>query len=298
MNTIHRSVLLNEVIEGLNLSDRSVVIDGTFGGGGHSREICKRFPGTKVIAIDQDANAWDKAKSKFQDLDCDVVFQNANFRDLDKFTNHHVDAVILDLGLSSDQLDNSGRGFSFLKNEPLLMTMKNLRKENLSPEDITALDIVNTWSEESLGTIIYGYGEERFARRIAKGIVEARKKTKIKTTFDLVNIINQSVPTTYKRGKLHFATRTFQALRIATNDELGALKEGITKGFEVLKTDGRMAVISFHSLEDRIVKNFYRDKQKEGKAILVNKKPIIPSKQELKENNRSRSAKLRIISRL
>ena len=301
MESIHKSVLLNETINGLNLKNNSVVIDGTFGGGGHSLEICKKFPKIKIIAIDQDQSAWEKAKSKFQGLDCDVTFVNANFRDIDKVLEKEgvkeIDGVLLDLGLSSDQLENSGRGFSFMKDEPLVMTMK----ENPSPEDLTARDIVNTWSEKSLADIIYGYGEERYARRIAKGIVEGRGKKHIETTFDLVKIIGESVPAVYRKGRfprIHLATRTFQALRIATNDELGTLSLGLEKGFNILKRGGRMSVISFHSLEDRITKRFFKQKEQEGLAKLINKKPILAQKEELINNNRARSAKLRIIEKI
>ncbi len=265
-----------------------MVIDATFGGGGHSAEICKRFPGVKIIALDQDGSVFEKAKEKFRG--CDITFVNKNFRDID---TKKVDGIVFDLGLSSDQLENSGRGFSFLKNEPLLMTMKT----NPSRRDLTAEDIVNTWSEKSLADIIFGYGEEKFSRRIAKGIVEVREKSKIKTTFDLVKIIEDSVPGTYRKGKINCATKTFQALRIAVNDELGALRLGLTKGFEALNPGGRMAVISFHSLEDRIVKRFYKEKEKNKEAILINKKPIVPSEEELKNNHRARSAKLRIIEK-
>lgn len=302
MQSVHKSVLLNEVIEGLNLKDGSTVVDGTFGGGGHSAEICKRYKGIKIIAIDQDKDALERAKPKFKGLDCTVTFHQANFREIEsvlkKDTVEKVDGIILDLGLSSDQLENSGRGFSFMKDEPLLMQMKHSAKENLSPEDTTAYDVVNTWSEENLAKIIFGYGEEKFSRKIAKGIVDARQKKEIKTTFELVEIIRNSVPAAYRRGRLHFATRTFQAIRIAVNDELGALQVGLEKGFEVLKSGGRMAVISFHSLEDRIVKNFYKEKQREGKAVLINKKPIIANEEEIKNNPRSRSAKLRILEKI
>lgn len=297
--SIHASVLLNEVIDNLNLREGSVVLDGTFGGGGHSREVLRRVRGAKIIALDQDAHV------EFGSKEERISFYNQNFRNLDEVLSEmgigEVDGVILDLGLSSDQLENSGRGFSFGKDEPLLMTMK----ENPTEEDITAEEIVNTWSEESLEKIIRGYGEEKFSKRIAKGINERRSEKPIKTTFDLVKIVEQSIPAVARRGKMHFATRTFQALRIATNDELGALKEGLEKGFRALKRGGRMAVISFHSLEDRIVKNFYKEKQKEGKAILINNlptgkagKPIVPTIEEIKNNPRSRSAKLRVISRL
>ena len=298
IESVHKTVLLKETIDGLNLQNDSstkTIVDATFGGGGHSLEICKRYPGVKIIALDQDKSAFEKAKSKFKDLDCDITFVNKNFKDLDTLdsSNNLVDGIIFDLGLSSDQLENSGRGFSFMKDEPLLMTMK----ENPSSEDLTAFDVVNTWEEKSLADIIYGYGEEKFSRRIAKGIVEAREKKEIKTTFDLVKVISDSVPAVYRRGRLHFATRTFQALRIAVNDELRILQTGLEKGFNLLTVGGRMSVISFHSLEDRIVKKFYKMVEKEGRAILINKRIILADSEELKSNPRSRSAKLRILEK-
>ena len=176
------------------------------------------------------------------------------------------------------------------------MTMK----ENPSSEDITAQDVVNTWEEESLADIIYGYGEEKQARRIAKEIVEFRKKQEIKTTFDLVKIIEQAIPAKFRKGnkrRIHFATKTFQAIRIAVNDELGALAEGLEKGFQFLKNGGRMSVISFHSLEDRIVKRFYKEKVAKGEGELINKKVILAGESEIKNNPRSRSAKLRILEK-
>ena len=294
MESVHQTVLLNETIENLNLPKEAVVIDGTFGGGGHSLEILKRYPKAKIIAIDQDKSAFEKAESKFKNFKKRIIFQNTNFREIDKLEKGNgVDGIILDLGLSSDQLENSGRGFSFKKNESLLMTMK----ENPQEEDLTAKDIVNGWGEKNLADIIYGYGEERFSRRIAKGIIEARKKKSIETTFDLVQIIESSVPASYRKGRINCATKTFQALRIAVNDELNALKDGLEKSFNILKSGGRLAVISFHSLEDRIVKNFYKEKQKNGEAKLINKKPIIASSEEAKENPRSRSAKMRVIEK-
>ncbi len=293
MESVHQTVLLNETINGLNLKDKSLVVDATFGGGGHSLEICKRYKQVKIIALDQDKTAWARSKDKFKNLNCDITFSHTNFRDIN-LSNNSIDAIIFDLGLSSDQLENSGRGFSFMKDEPLLMTMR----DNPRPEDLTAGDVVNDWSEENLADIIYGYGEERFARRIARGVVEVRKTKKIQTTFDLVKIISDSVPVAYRRGKLHFATRTFQALRIAVNDELNTLQMGLKNGFNALNINGRMCVISFHSLEDRIVKRFYKTKEKEGKAKLINKKPIIAGEKELKNNPRSRSAKLRILEKI
>ncbi|MDO8686846.1 MAG: 16S rRNA (cytosine(1402)-N(4))-methyltransferase RsmH [Candidatus Berkelbacteria bacterium] len=301
----HKTVLLNETIDGLLASpklgegrnEKLVVVDATFGGGGHSFEVCKRFPDAKIIALDQDANAFKNKKT-----DCEIIFQNENFRNIDKVLEKEgiekVDAIIFDLGLSSDQLENSGRGFSFMKDEPLFMTMKDIKDNLPLPEDITAFDVVNTWSEESLADIIYGYGEEKQARRIAKAIVDFRKEQKIKTTFDLVKIIKNAIPAKFRKGRLHYATKTFQAIRIAVNDELDALSEGLDKGFRLLKIGGRMSVISFHSLEDRIVKRFFRKQVEEKKALLINKKPIIASLEEIKNNPRSRSAKLRILEKI
>lgn len=302
MGSVHKTVLLDEAIEGLDLpkdSDKEkVVIDATFGGGGHSLAIIEKYHGVKIIAFDQDLGAFEKAKIKFEGLDLRIKFINLNFRDLDEVLSKEeikgVDGIVFDLGLSSDQLENSGRGFSFMKDEPLLMTMK----ENILPEDLTAKEIVNTWGEKSLADIIYGYGEERFSRRIARGIVEAREKKDILSTKDLVKIIERSVPNLYRKGRIHCATKTFQALRIAVNDELGALQAGLEKGFNILNVKGRMSVISFHSLEDRIVKNFFRNKAKEEKVILINKKPITPREEEIKNNARSRSAKLRVLEKI
>ncbi len=301
MDSIHRTVLLKETIEGLNLPKNPVVIDCTFGGGGHSLEICKNYPGAKLLVLDQDRSAFEKAKEKFVKENCNLAFFHTNFRDLNSlnFPNNSVDGIIFDLGLSSDQLENSGRGFSFSRNEPLLMTLK----EAPSPEDLTAGEIVNNWEEKNLADIIYGYGEERYSRRIAQAIVQAREKAEIKTTFDLVKLIDSAVPARLRQGyggrsRIHFATKTFQALRIAVNDELGALKEGLAGGFEKLKPGGRMAVISFHSLEDRIVKNFFRKMKAEDRAELINKKPITASETERRDNPSSRSAKLRIVEKI
>src|SRR3989344_4957101 len=279
MESVHKTVLLQETIDGLNLKNNSVVVDATFGGGGHSLEILLRNPNTKVIAIDQDSTVWERVKEKFKGLENRISFTNKNFRDIDKLENidpvrsrplehesatitlgrpasNGIDGIIFDLGLSSDQLENSGRGFSFMKDEPLLMQMKSSAKENPSPEDVTALDVVNTWSEKSLADIIYGYGEEKFSRRIAKGIVETRQKKKIETTTELVEIISQAVPAAYRRARLHFATRTFQAIRIAVNDELGSLEQGLSKGFDALKID--MQIRSINVINNNVEKLFLR----------------------------------------
>lgn len=292
--SVHVSVLLNETIEGLDLADGETVLDATFGGGGHSSEICKRYKGIHIIAIDQDAGAWDRAKGKFENLSCEITFNNINFRNLDKVIEGEVDAVMMDLGFSSDQLDEVGRGFAFKKDEPLLMTLSS----KITSATLTAREILNTWDEENIASIIYGYGEEKYSRKIAKAVVEKRKIKKFETTFDLVALLDEILPAFYKRQKIHFATRTFQALRIAVNDELQALSDGLYKGAKVLKPGARMAVISFHSLEDRIVKNFFRNLSKDGFAKLVNKKPIEASPTEKSQNPRSRSAKLRIIEKL
>ncbi len=289
MDSLHKTVLLNETIDGLNLNPKAIVVDCTFGGGGHSREILKRFPNAKIIALDQDKSVWKEEHG--------ISFHNDNFRNLDKVLAKEgikeIDGIIFDLGLSSDQLENSGRGFSFMKDEPLIMTMK----ENPRPEDITAYDVVNTWGEETLADIIFGYGEERYARRIANRIVDARKLAPIKTTSELVAVIQEAVPGGYRKSRIHPATRTFQAIRIAVNDELGALAKGLEGGFDALKVGGRMAVISFHSLEDRVVKKFFKTKEKENFGKLINKKVILAGDQEIKNNPRARSAKLRILER-
>ncbi len=299
-DSVHKTVLLQEAIDGLNLAGKPVkdlvVVDATFGGGGHTREICKRHKHVRVVAIDNDAGTWARAHDTFET--CNISFHNTNFSEIDtallKEGIEAVDGIVFDLGLSSDQLETSGRGFSFKKDEPLVMTMK----EHPSLEDLTAHDVVNEWSEESLTEIVRGYGEEKFAKRIAKAIIQARALAPIDTTFDLVQVIEHAVPAVYRRGRVHFATRTFQAIRIAVNDELRKIEEGLMKGFESLKVGGRLSVISFHSLEDRIVKRFYIKKQKEGVAVVINKKVIVPESEEIKENPRARSAKLRIIEKI
>ncbi|MCK5590570.1 MAG: 16S rRNA (cytosine(1402)-N(4))-methyltransferase RsmH, partial [Candidatus Pacebacteria bacterium] len=198
-----------------------------------------------------------------------------------------------DIGLSNRQLTDSGRGFSFAKDEPLLMTFNPHPKE----DELTAYEILNTWDEENIADIIYGYGGERFSRRIAKNVVEARKESPIRRTFQLVEIVNRSIPFWYKKKSRNPATKTFQALRITVNDELGALKTGIEKAVALLKKDGRLAIITFHSGEDRIVKKTFRDLAQKQIVEIVNKKPIVPSEEELSNNPKARSAKLRIVQK-
>lgn len=296
---MHKPVLLNEVIETLNIQLGDTVLDGTIGGGGYFKKFCQLVGerGT-VIGLDQDNSVIEEMKKSNFDFSCERYLINENFRNigkaLDELGISKVDKIVFDLGISSDQLGESGRGFSFQKNEPLLMTLKNKLTEN----DLTAKEIVNNWDEQNLADIIFGYGEEKFAKRIAKSISQARKERSIETTFDLIAVIKTAVPEWYQSKKIHFATKTFQALRIAVNDEITALREGLEEGFSHLTAGGRMAVVSFHSKEDRTVKTFFKEKKKENKGILIVKKPIIPMRDEIQKNSRSRSAKLRGIEKL
>ena len=294
---IHKTVLLNESIEKLNLKSGAIYFDGTLGGAGHSAKVCSDFGDTiRIIATDKDSLAIRNAKEKLSSLNCNPDLILSDYRHLDiVLTNlgiEKVDAILLDLGLSSDQLDASGRGFTFKNDEPILMTFSE------EEQKVNAKVILNNWSEETIADILYGYSDERYSRRISKAIILARENKPIETTFQLVEIIRGAVPAGYQRGKTHFATKTFQALRIAVNDEITALKEGMKKGWEFLNTKGRMAIISFHSVEDREVKNFIRNKVKNGEGKFINKKPIIASEDEVRENPRSRSAKLRVIEKI
>ena len=298
MTTSHKTVLLQESVDGLAIQKGDVVVDGTLGGGGHSEEIVRRLGADiTLVGIDMDEKAIKRASERISKITPHAHFVKDNFRNIKKVLKlahiNKVDRILLDIGLSSDQFEVSGRGFSFKKDEPLLMTFSDDPKSHA----FTAWTIVNEWAEESIADVIYGYGEEQFSRRIAKMIVDERKSRSIDTTFELVHIIESAVPFFYRKGKLHPATKTFQALRIAVNDELGALKEGIADGFDVLSPGGRLAVISFHSLEDRIVKQYFKKLKEEEKGTLVTKKAIIPTKEETKENPRARSAKLRIIQK-
>jgi 16S rRNA (cytosine1402-N4)-methyltransferase len=252
----------------------------------------------KIIAVDRDSEALARAEERLKKANANYSLKLSDYRKIDEVLTElgikEVQGIILDLGLSSNQLDESGRGFSFKNDEPLYMTFATPSENPL----VTAMSIVNGWGEATLADIIYGYADERYAKRIAKKIVEEREVKEIKTTNQLVEIIRQAVPAVYRKGKIHFATKTFQALRMAVNDELGALQEGLQSGFKRLSVGGRMSVISFHSGEDRIVKNFFRDMSKDKKGILINKKIITASDEEMKKNPRSRSAKLRIIEKI
>lgn len=296
--TIHKSVLLNEAINGLNLKSGDIFFDGTLGGGGHSEKVCDLFgKSVKIIGVDRDSQAVQRATQKFETLDCDFFFQAANFRNIDEILDNlnikAVNGILLDLGLSSDQIEKSSRGFSFKRDEPLVMTFSAEGRDI----ELTAQTILNEWSEGTLADILYGYADERYARRIAKKIVERRQTKLIEKTFELVEIIRSAVPIGYQKGKIHFATKTFQAIRIAVNDEIEAMKEGLAKSYGRLFPHGRIAVISFHSGEDRIAKNFFRDSKAAGGGIIATKKPITPSEAELAENPRARSAKLRIFEK-
>ncbi len=300
MEHIHTTVLLHESIDGLAIQPGDVYVDGTLGSAGHAEYAATLVPNISIVGLDRDPGALARSKKRlerFEKNGTKIFLINENYRNLDlaldEIAQPKANRIMLDLGLSSDQFETSGRGFSFQKNEPLLMTFKETPDEN----DLTAREIVNTWDEANIADIIYGYGEETYARKIAKGIVEARTVRPIETTFDLVEAIKSSTPGRYHKGRIHPATKTFQALRITVNDEIGSLKDGLSKGFERLAPGGRMAIISFHSIEDRIVKHFYKEKALDGKATLVTKKPIVPSDQEVSENPRSRSAKLRIIEK-
>ncbi len=301
-NFSHIPVLLHETIQGLAVKDGDILLDGTLGGAGHAVELIKGKQKITLIGLDADGDALARARKKIADYaeesDVKIILEKTNFRNIDevlkKYDIERIDKVLLDLGLGSHTYE-SGRGFSFLKDEPLVMTLDN---EATSEKSVTAYTVVNEWSEETLADIIYGFGEERYAYRIARGIVHARDKKPIETTKELSDIVTHSVPFFYRHGKIHPATKTFQAIRIAVNDELNALKDALEQAWKHLGSQGRMAVISFHSLEDRIVKTFFLSKEKEGSGKNLSKKPLTPTDEEIQENPRSRSAKLRIIEKM
>ncbi len=296
----HIPVLLKEVMDYLDPKPGDVILDATLNGGGHAEEILKAI-GKKgrLIGIEQDIEVLEKLKSRIRgnELWDRATLINGNFRNLDELLAlceiKNLDGALFDFGLSSLQLEESDRGFSFQRNAPLLMTFKSAP----GPDDLTAADIVNDWGEKDIANVLYGYGGERHSRRIAKGIAEAREKKRIETTFDLAEIIRRSVPAVYRRGRIDCCTRTFQALRIAVNDELNVIEEGIKKAWEMLSDGSRIVTISFHSLEDRIVKIFFKEEAKKGKGEILTKRPVVPSDEELFFNPRSRSAKLRAMEK-
>ena len=306
MKQEHISVLLNESIEGLDIKPNGIYVDGTMGRAGHSKEILKRLENGKLYAFDKDQDALDRvdiSDDKFEMIKADFrnIKNELSLRGIEK-----VDGILLDIGVSSPQFDEKERGFSYRFDDVLDMRMDKSQK-------LHAYIIVNKYSEEDLTQIFYEYGEEKYAKSIAKNIVKRREEDPIRTTFDLVDVIKYSLPNKVLNKKGHPAKKVFQALRIEVNDELGALKQVIEDGATLLDDEGRMAIITFHSLEDRIVKTMIKDmcegekidpripvlphQIKESDYELVSRKPIIASEEELEYNKRARSAKLRIIKR-
>jgi len=290
---MHIPVLQKEVIKYLEPKPNENFIDCTIGEGGHTLAILeKNAPKGKVLGIELDPELYKKLlKSDFDRL----ILVNDSFVNLKEITKkvkfRQVSGILFDLGMSSWHLEESGRGFSFLKNESLEM--------RYNPENsLTAEKIVNYWSKSEIEKILWEYGEEKFSRKIAENIINFRQLKPVKTTFQLVEIIKKAIPSWYQHKKIHFATRTFQALRIAVNDELNNLEKALPQATEILKPGGKIVIISFHSLEDRIVKNFFKNKSEKGELKLLTKKPIRSTKEEIKINPRSRSAKLRAAEKL
>ena len=308
MEFSHVPVLLLEAIEGLNVEESGVYIDGTAGGGGHSEAILKKLKSGKLISIDQDPDAIAFLREKLAKYKNSIVVQE-NFLNMDKVARelfiNEVDGVLLDLGVSSHQFDTKERGFSYRYDAPLDMRM--------SQKGVSAYDLVNELPWQELAGIIKNYGEEKFAKGIALAIERQRQSAPIETTQQLVDVIKSAIPARFKREKGHPAKRTFQALRIAVNREIDVLQQGLDSAFSILRPGGRLAVITFHSLEDRIVKKKMASWcqgctcppefpicvcNKKPRAKLVNKKAIEPSQQEVEENPRSKSAKLRVCEKI
>lgn len=306
----HVSVLLNECIEGLNIKENGIYVDGTLGGAGHSSEIVKRLKTGRLIGIDQDTDAINAATKRLEPYKDRVTLVHDNFSNVKavfaQLGIEKADGFLLDIGVSSHQLDEAERGFSYMQDAPLDMRMN-------SESDFSAYNVVNEYSEDELNNVIFKYGEERWAKRIAQFIVEARKQKPIETTFELVDIIKKAVPKGARKDGPHPAKRTFQAIRIEVNGELEILEKTIDDMTELLNPGGRLCIITFHSLEDRIVKNAFRKQEnpctcppefpvcvcgKKPLAKVITRKPILPSEEELEENHRSRSAKLRILERI
>lgn len=310
MEYTHYPVMLNECIEALNIRPDGIYVDATLGLGGHSREIAAKLKSGRLISIDRDKTALERAVLRLEPYIERISLIHGNFRDLDDILDSldidKVDGILFDLGVSSPQLDDGGRGFSYMSDAPLDMRMDQ-------NDSVTASDIVNKWSREELKRILYDFGEERFAPKIAEAIVKYRQEKEIETTLELVDIIKSAMPPSALREKQHPAKRSFQAIRIAVNDELDAISQAMSTAADRLNSGGRLAVISFHSLEDRIVKNAIA--ARENGCICprdfpvcvcgfvqtmksVSKKPILPSEDEIRINPRSRSAKLRVAERV
>ncbi len=307
----HKSVLLEETIENLNIRPNGIYVDGTLGGAGHSLEICKRLDdGGKLIGIDRDADAIRAASNRLKAYRDRVIIVRDNYRNfksvLDELNLCLVDGILLDLGVSSYQLDNADRGFTYRVDAPLDMRMDNRQEK-------TAKDIVNEYSEQDLFRILKDYGEERYAKSIAYHIVKYRSNKIIETTEELNDIIRSSIPAKARNGQGHPSKQTFQAIRIELNDELGVLKDSIDGMIDSLAPGGRLCIITFHSLEDRIVKNAFRRNEnpcicppnfpvctcgRASKGKVITRKPIIPRDLEIEENSRSKSSKLRVFEKI
>ena len=306
----HYSVLLGETIEQLNIKEDGVYVDGTLGGGGHSYEIAKRLTTGKLIGIDQDEDALRAAGERLQEFGDKVTLVRSNYESMATVLKNlgieKVDGIVLDLGVSSFQLDTPSRGFSYMDEDERL----DMRMDQRNPK--TAEDIVNDYSEDDLCRIIRDYGEDRFARNIARNICKAREKERIVTAGQLNAIIRESIPKKLQATGGHPAKRTYQAIRIELNRELDVLQDNLNDFINLLNEDGRICIITFHSLEDRIVKVAFKNNQdpcicpkdfpvctcgRKSKGKVVTRKPILPSDKELEENSRSRSAKLRVFER-
>lgn len=306
----HISVLLNESVDGLEIKKDGIYVDGTMGGGGHSEAILKRLsPKGTLIGIDRDTEALDASKKRLGNYK-NVHYVHSNYKDVKNVLSgldiEKIDGAVLDLGVSSYQLDNRERGFSYMEDAPLDMRMNR-------ESDFSAYDVVNTYSEEKLASIFFEYGEERFSRKIASIICDRRKTAPVKTTLELVDIIKAAIPERFRQKNSHPAKRTFQAIRIEVNGELRDLRNSLDDFFEALKPGGRLCVITFHSLEDRIVKQAFASyatgctcppdfpicvcgNKPRGKVI--SRKPILPGVEECEFNKRSKSAKLRVVEKL
>lgn len=311
MEFSHKPVLLNECIENLNIKPNAIYVDGTLGGAGHSSAICRELDKSGLlIGIDRDIDAINASKERLQGYSCQKLFVQSNYADIKKVLSdkgiQEIDGALLDLGVSSFQLDNSERGFSYMQKAPLDMRMNQ-------SDALTAYDVVNGYSEKELASIIKRYGEEKWANRIAKFIVNERQKQSISDTARLVEIIKEAIPASARRDGPHPAKRTFQAIRIEVNDELGRLQKATSDFCDVLAKGGRLCIISFHSLEDRIVKEVFKSKidvctcpsdlpvcvcGNKPTIKKISKKPIVATADELEENPRARSAKLRVIEKI
>jgi 16S rRNA (cytosine1402-N4)-methyltransferase len=294
----HVPVLLKEVIGAIAPEPGEFMMDGTLGSGGHAKALLDKLGsrGT-LLAVDWDEKNLERFRKENENTRGNLVLVHGNYANLSDILEKHrlpkADGLLLDLGFSNEQLEHSGRGFSF--NPPAGEETLDMRYDAGNDEMPTAANIVNSFPEKELADIIYEYGEEKFSRRIAKAIAESRKRGRITTSRELANVITKAVPRNYEHGRIHPATRTFQALRIYVNDELGNLKTILGKLTELVDRDGRIAIISFHSLEDRLVKISFQNLVKNKKASFINKKPVTAGREEKKNNPRSRSAKLRAV---